>query len=97
MHIIHMLLIMIVVVYVVTVRFPQQQFVKIQFYEMKGKSLKQFFIREVPSSYKYELYYPNIQNNSPCGGFQVHVLLEHLEFCFKQDLELNQFDLLTTN
>ena len=38
-------------------------------------------------SYKYELYYPNTANNSPCGGFQVHVLPEHFEFCFKQDLK----------
>jgi hypothetical protein len=27
-------------------------------------------------------------NNSPCGVFQVHVLTEHFEFCFKQDLML---------
>ena len=51
----------------------------------------------VPLPYNYELYYPNTKNNSQCGGFQVHVLPEHIEFCFKQDLKLNQFDLLTTN
>ena len=43
------MLLLIVVVYVVTVRFPQQQFVKIQFCkEIKGKPLKQFFVWEVP-------------------------------------------------
>ena len=45
-----MLLLLIVDVYVVTVRFPQQQFVKIQFYQRKGKPLKQIFVWEVPFS-----------------------------------------------
>ena len=46
------------------------------------KPWKQFFVREVPLSYKYELYYPNTVNNSAWGGFQLMkiVLPEHLEF-----------------
>ena len=46
------------------------------------KPWKQFFVREVPLSYKYELYYPNTVNNSAWGGFQSKkiVLPEHSEF-----------------
>ena len=51
LHFVPLLPLLYAAVYVDTVRFPQQHFVKIQLCKKKkGKPLKQFFVREVPFS-----------------------------------------------
>ena len=82
LHFVPILQLLYVVVYVDTVRFPQQHFVKIQLCKKKRVNLWSSSLYGRFHFHNCEKYYPNTMNNSPCGGFQSkwNVLPEHVEF-----------------
>ena len=82
LHFVPLLPLLYAAVYVDTVRFPQQHFVKIQLCKKKRVNLWSSSLYGRFHFHNCEKYYPNTVNNSPCGGFQSdwNVLPEHVEF-----------------